>query len=148
MWPNVKYLVIWYPFEILLHLYKSCLLKVRVWRPRFTSTYFPILKIRHNHADVSIKLEGKLITRVSQTKFLGGIIDDKLNWKAHISYISGKIPRAIGVVIKARNLGKDALLSLYYTLVFPYLTYCNQFWGSTFEYNINALNKLQKGLSE
>ena len=51
---------------------------------------------------------------VSQTTFLGVIIDDKLNWKAHISYISGKISRAIGVIIKARNLGKDALLSLYH----------------------------------
>ena len=103
-----------------------------------------IFSKKHNHADVSIKLEGKLITRVSQTKFLGVIIDDKLNWKAHIAYISGKISRAIGVIIKARNLGKDALLSLYYTLIVPYLTYCNQVWGSTFKYNINILNKLQK----
>ena len=100
-----------------------------------------IFSKRHNHADVSIKLEGKLITRVSQTK--GVIIDDKLNWKAHISYISGEISRAIGVIINARNLGKGALLSLYYTLIFPYLTYCNQVWGSTFKY-INTLNKLQK----
>ena len=71
-----------------------------------------IFSKRHNHADVSIKLEGKLITRVSQTKFLEVII--------------------------------DALLSLYYTLIFPYLTYCNQVWGLTFKYNINTLNKLQK----
>ena len=72
------------------------------------------------------------------------IRDDKLNWKAHTSYISGKISRAIGVIINARNLGKDALLPLHYTLIFPYLTYCNQVWGSTFKYNINTLNKLQK----
>ena len=81
---------------------------------------------------------------MTKTKFLGVIIDDKLNWKAHISYISGKISRAIGVIIKARNLGKGALLSLYYILIFPYLTYCNQVWGSTYKYNIDTLTKLQK----
>ena len=72
------------------------------------------------------------------------IIDDKLNGKAHILYISGKISRAIGVKIKARNLGKDALLSLLYTIIFPYLTSCDQIWGSTFKYHINTLNKLHK----
>ena len=100
-------------------------LKVNKLTLNVNKTICMIFSKRHNHA-VSIKLEGKLITRESQTKFLGVIIDDKLNWKAHISYISGKISRAIGVIIKARNLGKDAL-SLYYTLIFPYLTYCFKF---------------------
>ena len=119
-------------------------LKVNKLTLNINKTICMIFSKRHNHAYVSIKLEGKLITRVSQPKFLGVIIDDKLNWKAHILYISRKISRAISVIIKARNLGKDALLSLYYTLIFPYLTYCNQVWGSTFKYNINTLNKLQK----
>ena len=87
-------------------------LKVNKLTLNINKTICMIFSKRHNHADVSIKLEGKLITRVSQTKFLGVIINDKLNWKAHISYISAKLSRAIGVIIKARNLGKDALLSL------------------------------------
>ena len=41
-------------------------------------------------------------------------------------------------------MGKGALLSLYYTLIFPYLTYCNQVSGSTYKYNIDTLTKLQK----
>ena len=32
----------------------------------------------------------------------------------------------------------------YYTLIFPYLTYCNQVWGSTYKYNIDTLTKFQK----
>ena len=103
---------------------------------------------RRKENEVGIKLEGRLINRVTKTKCLGDMIDDELNWKAHISYISGKIFRAIGVMIKARNLGKGALLSLCYTLIFPYLTYGNHIWGSTYEHNIAALTKLQKKLSE
>ena len=41
-------------------------------------------------------------------------------------------------------LGKRALLSLYYSLVYPYLTYCCQVWGATYLYNIEILNKPQK----
>ena len=119
-------------------------LKVNKLALNINKTLCMLFSKKHNHVDISIKLEGKLINIVSETKFLGVIIDDKLNWKAHISYISGKIFRAIGVISKARNLGKEALLSLYYTLIFPYLTFCNQVWGSTFKYNLNALSKLQK----
>ena len=93
---------------------------------------------------LSIKIENSFITQVTKTKFLGIIIDEKLNWKDHILYISNKISKATGVIIKARMLGKKALLSLYYSLVYPYLTYCCQVWGATYLYNIEILNKLQK----
>ena len=99
---------------------------------------------KKGYSKVKFCLQGKQITQVSTIKFLGVMIDEKLNWKAHVSYISGKISRAIGVIIKARNLGKEALLSLYYTLIYPYLTYCHQIWGSTYQYNIDTLEKLQK----
>ena len=93
---------------------------------------------------LSIKIENSFITQVTKTKFLGIIIDEKLNWKDHILYISNKISKATGVIIKARMMGKRALLSLYYSLVYPYLTYCCQVWGATYLYNIEILNKLQK----
>ena len=119
-------------------------LKVNKLTLNVDKTVCMVFTTRHKEYEVNIKFEGKLINRVTKTKFLGVIIDDKLNWKAHISYISGKISRAIGVIIKARNLGKGALLSLYYTLIYPYLTYCNQVWGSTYKYSIDTLTKLQK----
>ena len=119
-------------------------LKVNKLTLNVDKTVCMVFTNRHKENEVKIKLEGRLMNRVTKTKFLGVIIDDKLNWKAHISYISGKISRAIGVIIKARNLGKGALLSLYYTLIYPYLTYCNQVWGLTYEYNIDTLTKLQK----
>ena len=93
---------------------------------------------------LSIKIENSFLTQVTKTKFLGIIIDEKLNWKDHILYISNKISKATGVIIKARMLGKRALLSLNYSLVYPYLTYCCKVWGATYLYNIEILNKLQK----
>ena len=70
--------------------------------------------------NLNIKIEGTTIAQVSKAKFLGIMMDDKLKWKDHILYISNKISKGIGVIIKARVLGKNTLLSLYYSLVYPY----------------------------
>ena len=103
---------------------------------------------KKGYSKVKLCLHGKQITHVSTIKFVGVMIDEKLNRKAHVSYQSGKISRAIGVIIKARNLCKEALLSPYYTLIYPYLTYWYQVCGSTYQYNIDTLEKLQiKGCS-
>ena len=79
---------------------------------------------------VALSIEGQPIDEVDNTKFLGVYLDNKINWKKHISYISGKVARGIGLIIKARKmLTSDALLTLYHSFVFPYLSYCNHIWG-------------------
>ena len=56
---------------------------------------------------------GHSIDETDHTKFFGVIIDSKLNWKNHISYITGKIARGIGVITKARKLlDKETLITL------------------------------------
>ena len=81
-----------------------------------------------------LSIDGEPINVVDKTKFLGILIDNKLTWKQHIAYISGKISRGIGMIIKARQyLNKQGMLSLYYSFIYPYLTYCNHIWGSTYK---------------
>ena len=95
--------------------------------------------------DIVLRVEGQTIERVTQTKFLGVIIDEKLTWRNHVNYISTKIANGIGILIKARFcLSKETLVSLYYTFIYPYLTYCNSVWGDSFLYNLNRLHVLQK----
>ena len=73
------------------------------------------------HPNVYIKIDGESISKNSKTKFLSVIIDNKLCWKDHILYFSGKIARGICVILKARKyLIKDYLVTLYYSLVYPY----------------------------
>ena len=37
------------------------------------------------------------------------------------------------MIIKARRyLNKESLLTLFYSFIYPYFTYCNQIWGSTY----------------
>ena len=82
-------------------------------------------------ADISSNIDGQVIAEVTSSKFLGVIIDDKLNWRDHMSFVCRKVARGIGVIIKARKvLEKESLISLYYSFIYPYLIYCNQIWGS------------------
>ena len=70
------------------------------------------------------------IEEVRHTKFLGVILDNKLNWHAHCEYICGKMSKGIGIIIKARKVFNEAtLLSLYNSLILPYLSYCIHVWG-------------------
>ena len=80
--------------------------------------------------NVTTEINGQPITCVTKTKFLGVIIDNKLTWKEHISYICGKVAKGIGIISNVRKyLNKNTLLDLYYSFIYPYLTYCNQVWG-------------------
>ena len=68
-----------------------------------------------------------------------------MNWKKHITYISGKVARGVGLIIKAsKMLTSDALLTLYYSFIFPYLSYCNPIWGCTYQTNLKQLVVQQK----
>ena len=85
------------------------------------------------------------LERVTQIKYLGFIIDEKLSWKAHINYISLKISKNIAVLKKlVKVLNTDNLYNLYYSLIYPYLLNGNLVWGTALTCIIEPLVKLQK----
>ena len=59
------------------------------------------------------------IRKAKSMKYLGVIIDSKLNWIDHITYIKNKVAKGIGIIWKAQKLlNKKALLNLYHTVVY------------------------------
>ena len=93
---------------------------------------------------VSIKISNQEIERVHHTKFLGVIIDDKLNWSFHINATKNKIAKGIGVIYKARKLlNKSTLITLYYSFIYPYLHYGILAWGNTFKTTLDPIVKIQ-----
>ena len=82
---------------------------------------------------------------MNSTKFLGVIINNRLNWKNHLDHICTKVSKNIDIILKARRVfDKRTLLSLYYSLIYTYLTYCIQVWGSTYQSHLSQLVILQK----
>ena len=103
----------------------------------FTPKRFP-----RNMDDIII--DGKQIMEVNETKFLGVIIDNNLNWKPHITYISKKVAKGIGIILKARKVfNNETLSTLYLTLVYPYLNYCIHVWGRACNTHLKDLFVLQ-----
>ncbi|CAL4226936.1 unnamed protein product, partial [Meganyctiphanes norvegica] len=50
-----------------------------------------VLKIQTGPLSISITANEQIINEVTETKFMGVILDNKLSWNAHINYISKKI---------------------------------------------------------
>ena len=66
-----------------------------------------------------------------------------INWI--IKYIRGKIAKGIGIISKAkRYLNSSCLRSLYFSFIYPYLTYCIEVWGSATRSRLNCLIVIQK----
>ena len=92
-----------------------------------------------------ISINEENITRVCQTKFLG-FIQSNPKWNAHITSITNKTSKAIGVTYKARHaLDTQHLKMLYQSLIEPYLNYCCMVWANPVKNTaLESLFKIQK----
>jgi hypothetical protein len=94
---------------------------------------------------LNILIQGTKLDIVSKTKFLGIILDAGLTWKHHITYITQKIAKTIGILHRARKfLNSNFLRQLYFSFLFPYLSYANIIWGNASQCHLNPIFKLQK----
>lgn len=94
---------------------------------------------------LSLFMNGTVISTTKTTTFLGLKIDNALSWSTHIAHVAGKISKSVGILKKAsRVLTSDTLLSLYKSLVLPYLHYCNLIWGNAPNVHLQRLVVLQK----
>ena len=92
-----------------------------------------------------IKIEDTVIDRTESINFLGVLIHESLDWKYHISNISSKISRSVGVLSKIKSyLPRNVLRTIYNAIVLPHLNYCNEIWGKTYKVHIDKLYILQK----
>ena len=99
-------------------------------------------KVNYNF---QLKINSISLKQETKIKYLGIMMDKNLNWKSHISFITSKIKRNIGIISKARHyLPLPLLVNLYYSFIYPYLTYGIIVWGHTYPSTLNPLLILQK----
>ena len=111
-----------------------------------SKTNFMIFSNRKEYNnEYDIYIDQFKIIRVFSCKFLGVIIDSRLNWKEHIDIVKTKLLKCNGILYKASNiLDTESLLMLYNTLFLPYMVYCCEVWGTSCYSNIASIIKLQK----
>ena len=85
------------------------------------------------------------LIRSNVTKFLGVYLDEHLTWKYHINFVCKQITKSIGILSGTRfYLSCKTKLTLYYTLIYPHITYRNSTWSSTSVSNLNRIYYLQE----
>ena len=76
-------------------------------------------------------------------KFLGVTLDNNLNFKDHINFISNKVKSANGILWKLSQFcPNEVLTKIYYTLVYPYLIYGVEIWGNSSKTALDRLSRL------
>ena len=119
-----------YDFQLSLKVAKSCFIVFK--------------SVKQSDLEVNICINNKCLSCVSQVKFLGTIIDDGLAWRPHIDYICKKLSKAISFMYSIKPyVTQEILCGLYYSLVYPYLTYCNVIWRNTFKAHLKPIISLQ-----
>lgn len=94
-----------------------------------------------------ITIDDISIDRVTEFKFLGITIDDKLKWKRHIDNIISKISVISGILFRIREfVNENCLRQIYLSLVYPHLHYCSAIWGGAYYIYIDSLLISQKKL--
>jgi hypothetical protein len=96
-------------------------------------------------SEETILIDNMKVPRVASVKFLGVFIDQHVGWSEHLTHISAKVAKSIGVITRiSAHLPNKILLSLYYSLVYPYLSYGNLVWASNYKTKLKRLLILQK----
>jgi hypothetical protein len=77
-------------------------------------------------------------------KYLGIFLDEQINWKQQIKHVNNKIAKNIGIINKLRHyLDLKMIKQLYYTLIYPYLTYGVMSWGNTYKSSLTKISTKQ-----
>ena len=95
--------------------------------------------------NIQIRARDTILDLKTECKFLGVLIDNKLDWKAHINHIANKISKNVALLKFFKfAFPKDILRTLYSSLILPYLNYCNIVWGAADKTLLEPLVILQK----
>ena len=93
---------------------------------------------------VELRVNTTELNSVASTKFLGVVIDSKLNWHDHVSYLRSKVNSVnFSQRILARSINRERLLTAYFAYFHSLLSYGIPFWGCQ-KQNLDAIFVAQK----
>ena len=95
--------------------------------------------------DIEIYMGGERLKQSYHEKFLGVIIDTKLNWAHHIRHLATKVSRNAGILYKLKgSVPNKALKLIYNSFVQSHLYYCCTVWGTRSLNSVKRVFSAQK----
>ena len=93
-------------------------------------------------SDLPLSFNSQILKEKNSIKFLGVYIDNSLGNPISTMYV--KNVKVYRCYFQISLLTEKTPLSLYYTLVYPYISNCSTVWTSTYPTNLNRIYLLQK----
>ena len=85
------------------------------------------MKIMKIVCPIDVTMNNCCLKKTDSLKYLGVIIDHRLNWSQHIAQVKNKVSKGIGMMYRTRSyLTKSSLRKLYFSYIYPYLKYCTE----------------------
>src|SRR3989442_9891853 len=98
-------------------------------------------------ADLTLTINGIPLPRVKSTKYLGLVVDDKLDWISHIQDLCTLLRKYIGIFYKlSLKLPAKILNMLYFSLIYPRLLYGIEVYANTYLCHLHNLIVLNNRL--
>jgi hypothetical protein len=93
----------------------------------------------------NIHIGNTTIERKQHVKFLGIMVDEKLEWLEQIKNCKAKLSSSLYALNSSKKyLSTHELLMLYNSLIYSHLSYGILLWGSTFQTYLNRIAIMQK----
>ena len=118
-----------------------------LWKMEFHPGKCNLLQITNKRCpiDFSYNIHNTVLTKVDSAKYLGVIIDSKLNWKKQYSHLIKSCKQTLSFI--RRNLpkaSKHVKEMCYKTLVRPKIEYACPVWDPHHQVHIDSIEKVQK----
>ena len=97
-----------------------------------------------NQENCKINIGESSIERVSKIKYLGVIIDEKINMSENLKYVEGKLYKKLALFRRLGDrLNAQTKINLYKSIVSPHFDYCSSSHFVLADTSIQVLQKLQ-----
>ena len=94
-------------------------------------TCFTVFSNSKNRPKIELILNNQPIEEVPVSKYLGIHLDEKLNWKNHVSKITSKLNQLTAAFYNLSDyIDKDNINQIYYAYVFPHIKYGIELYGA------------------
>ena len=110
-----------------------------------SKTKYILFSLRRTVTLPPIMIGNSEIERVESIKFLGVHLDQNLKFDQHITYLSHKLSKSIGILNRIKFfMPEPVMIKLYYALIQPYILYAIKSWYGCSSYLRNKILVLQK----
>ena len=115
------------------------------WKMSFNVNKCKIMHLGYQNAEHEYELNNTILSKSTEEKDLGVLIDNDLKFTRHIKGIVAKANRMIGLIrISFENIDENMFTNLYNTLIRPLIEYCVQAWSPYTQKDIILLENVQR----